>query len=669
MADTIHEFARRVLHARSLEEKLAPPPSGITDPPGASDAFLPTLPARPAELRWKERGEPFRFPAHIGSDQERGLLLHHMANHELLAVELMALALLKFPDAPPPFRRGLLATLAEEQEHTRLYLQRMRDCGVSFGTLPVSGFFWRMISPMTTPMDYVTRLSLTFEQANLDYSRAYAALFARWGDPATASLFDRIHTDEIGHVGYGLHWFRKWKDPARSDWEEYRAQLPAQIPAARARGIGFDPEGRIRAGLDPEFIRRLRIEPGRPTHPAIVHWMNAGPDAAASMPASVSAALALLPVAWMREGDVILADARPGSAWQEFLATNGLPVPRCLPIGTAVEGAVSHLDPWAWTAQAVAAESELGARRPHAPADADRLEALFLKSSAAPLLGSVAASMELEGPGTEPGRLAHTPDEVTAHRSAFAAMGFERCVVKAMRSCAGRDRRRMPPFREASEGGWLRETLRRDGAVLVEPWWERLLDFSVHFDLAPDGARFVGTTEMQNTPAGTWRSSLVRPVLSSGTPWARWLHAGRSSRLDRLIAALESALPDAFKGTGYQGPAGVDVFLFRGLDGGIGIRPVVELNPRRTMGRVLIDAMRRAGSGRVGRLRFESAATRNSPALAEDWHVERDPSGSIASARIPLADPASAPLLPVLKIASTLETWPKSEETAGRRRS
>ena len=109
----------------------------------------PAAPGRPAELRFKvtgtARGE---FPGirHLEQERERGRLLHFFANHELLATELMALVLLRFPDAPAAFRKGVLQTLKDEQEHTRLYLQRMKECGIHFGELPVSGYFWRSVS-------------------------------------------------------------------------------------------------------------------------------------------------------------------------------------------------------------------------------------------------------------------------------------------------------------------------------------------------------------------------------------------------------------------------------------------------------------------------------------------------------------------------------------------
>ena len=72
--------------------------------------------------------------------------------------------------------------------HTRLYLERMQACGLEFGELPVSGYFWRAVSAMESPMDYVAGLSLTFEQANLDFARQFGRGFAAAGDTATAQL-------------------------------------------------------------------------------------------------------------------------------------------------------------------------------------------------------------------------------------------------------------------------------------------------------------------------------------------------------------------------------------------------------------------------------------------------------------------------------------------------
>src|SRR5690606_23527664 len=120
--------------------------------PERGNFLTPRQPGRPLELRpRKADGERVRFPNRVETEEERARLLHFFANHELLAVELMALALLKFPDAPEAFRRGVLRTLQEEQQHTRWYVARMAECGVKFGAIPVTGMIWDHISGMESP--------------------------------------------------------------------------------------------------------------------------------------------------------------------------------------------------------------------------------------------------------------------------------------------------------------------------------------------------------------------------------------------------------------------------------------------------------------------------------------------------------------------------------------
>jgi uncharacterized ferritin-like protein (DUF455 family) len=278
-------FAQQVLFAETLEEKLAAPPGLITDERPVAALAAPESPGRPACLRIAGRGERAALPAEheLEKDEPRAVLLHFFANHELLATELMALAILKFPDAPPRFRRALLQTLREEQEHTRLYMERMARCGLRFGDLPVNGFFWRHVADMESPLDYVSRLSLTFEQANLDYSRHYAGVFARNGDADTASLLERIYRDEIGHVGMGLHWFRQWKRAEDTDWEAWRKVLRFPMSPARARGnVPFNAEGRRRAGLDEAFIASLEVFAQSGGRTPDVHVFNPGAESCAA---------------------------------------------------------------------------------------------------------------------------------------------------------------------------------------------------------------------------------------------------------------------------------------------------------------------------------------------------------------------------------------------------
>jgi uncharacterized ferritin-like protein (DUF455 family) len=122
----LRDFAEQVLFATSLEEKLRCPDL-ITDEHPGSSIQAPESPGRPRELQFKSpRSGPGDFPGseQLEKEHERGRLLHFFANHELLATELMALVLLRFPEAPAAFRRGVLQTLKDEQMHTKLYLKR-----------------------------------------------------------------------------------------------------------------------------------------------------------------------------------------------------------------------------------------------------------------------------------------------------------------------------------------------------------------------------------------------------------------------------------------------------------------------------------------------------------------------------------------------------------------
>src|SRR5882724_3342490 len=358
----LREFAERVLFATTLEEKLLRPADITDEKPGPAFA-TPAAPGRPKELRFKATGEArdsFPGTKNLEKESERGRLLHFFANHELLATELMALVLLKFPEAPAAFRKGVYQTLRDEQEHTQLYLERMKECGVHFGDLPVSGYFWRSVSVMENPMDYVSSLCLTFEQANLDFARHFAQGFATVGDDATAQLLDKIYRDEIGHVAYGLKWFRRWKNPSESDWEAFCRTLKFPLSPQRAKGLSLNVEGRRAAGLDSQFIAELNVysqSKGRTPSVFVFNPFAEGHIAegktfnANKHQLQLARDLENLPQFLCRQDDLVLVNKKPsveflssvkqaGFALPEFIATESMIGLRSRKLG--------QLRPWAW---------------------------------------------------------------------------------------------------------------------------------------------------------------------------------------------------------------------------------------------------------------------------------------------------------------------------------
>ena len=112
----ISVFAKNILFSGDLEGKLFVP-SDLTDRQPMHSVTLPSQPVRPRSLelaRWKHSARvSFPTKSELIDPVKVGVLLHFFANHELLALELMALALLKFPDAPQSFRVGIAQTMLD----------------------------------------------------------------------------------------------------------------------------------------------------------------------------------------------------------------------------------------------------------------------------------------------------------------------------------------------------------------------------------------------------------------------------------------------------------------------------------------------------------------------------------------------------------------------------
>ena len=253
----IRTFAHRVVTSARVADKLRPPPRGLTDQrPGPSIRF--NAPGRQAGLAIVP-STASRVPAAAGfcDPGQRPRIVHALANHELQAVELFAWALLAFPDAPSAFRRGLLDILREEQAHVRLYARRLEAYGAGLGDYPVTGYFWGKVDGLHTPAHFVCAMSLTFENANLDHTEAYAAAARAAGDEETAAVIDRIHQDEIGHVAFGWRWLEALKEPHETMWDAYVSRIAWPLRPALARGEQFGADPRFAAGLEPEFVRRL----------------------------------------------------------------------------------------------------------------------------------------------------------------------------------------------------------------------------------------------------------------------------------------------------------------------------------------------------------------------------------------------------------------------------
>ncbi|MES2345057.1 MAG: DUF455 family protein [Chlamydiota bacterium] len=254
----LKEWATRILSADTLEEKLLTPDILTDTHPGS--AIFWKEPTRPIGMEFKRHKSKNKLPSfsEFAHTDKRAICLHRFAGHELLAVEMMAHALLAFPDAPKHFRKGVANTLKEEQGHVRLYMNRLEKMGVKFGDLPLYRYFWAYTPFITSPLRYLSLMSLTFEMANLDFAPFYGKEFLKHGDEESAKLMQIILEDEISHVSFGWQWLRKLKTKETSEWDAWKENLPEVISPKRASGLVLIEEHRKSAGVSDDWIANLK---------------------------------------------------------------------------------------------------------------------------------------------------------------------------------------------------------------------------------------------------------------------------------------------------------------------------------------------------------------------------------------------------------------------------
>jgi uncharacterized ferritin-like protein (DUF455 family) len=663
------EFAKNILFSSSLNEKLVDGGT-FTDRQPLHMVDLPSLPARCEKLSLSRWGAEARvaFPSRceLLNPSQVGVLLHFFANHELLALELMALALLKFPDAPPQFRLGIAHTMRDEQKHLRAYIERMRSLGIEFGDIPLNDFFWSQCASMNTPMDYVCRMSLTFEQANLDFAAYFRDVLAELGDADTAQLLDMVLQDEMSHVRHGLNWFRRWKPENASDWHAFCAALGAEINPSRAKGMVFRADYRREVGLADSYINALHVfsqSKGRPPrlaffNPEAEEEIRSGGSAAPMLSAVLSATcddLAPVMLFLAAQTDLLLMRRELPVEFLVGLCKAGFLLPE-FTVGEISEKTfielnqtrkLSGLMPWAISPTSLKFGQRLKLSEQHSM-DKKALRDVHSKITSAELLREYLLAHP-DDPrlvtADETGVCVSSPIQFDEFVSRFPAGGRQgRFVAKRPWSASGRHR----IFGSAAHGAWqsqpedvrrwFEKSWRTGELPLLQSYFSRVVDVSLQARLDRDGetsrTHILGFTRVLNSGRGQYAGSCVGRYLTDTSPEllrffyqpaAHGPHAGKD--VEGVMKHLAEWIGARLAERGFCGPFGIDAFVYRDEGSRLKLFPMIEINPRFTMGRVAVALSRRIFPGRVGvwlhvpRSWLEKLNVASFPELRDKWQA------------------------------------------------
>lgn len=222
----------------------------------------------------------------------------------------------------------------------------------------------------------------------------------------------------------------------------------------------------------------------------------------------------------------------------------------------------------------------------------ENLRALSHRRTAAEIASCVAQS--------HPNILACAREVRTVEELEQITADMPRFVVKIPWSSSGRgviDSASLPraTLLERCEG-----TIRRQGSVMVEPYYDRLADFALLLTVGADGkAVFTGYSLFEVNSGFAYAANIVASdsILAARIPGSDCLGA--------IIAALTPLIEERSCGI-FAGPLGIDMMAVK-TDSGVRFA-IAEINWRMTMGYVAHRLVRFIPDGRTGRYAVTPAA-------------------------------------------------------------
>jgi hypothetical protein len=405
--------------------------------------------------------------------------------------------------------------------------------------------------------------------------------------------------------------------------------------------------------------------------------------------------LANVPQFLCQPDDIVLLAKRPSLGFLNALQQAGFQLPefvelregRINPAESLCHRKLGSLRPWAWGPDSVKLLEPLCARtvsetRSAAQYFNEEVARLYSKAWSADFLrkvlayccGGHEASFVGAGARSHPGAEAAEPwlcseqevgvvvdtlEDALGAIAAIRSRGHHRVVAKEAHGLAGHNAIRLwEPEILPAQRQWLAHALRNSRKLVVEPWLERELDFSVHLEMGQRGLKLCGYTGLVNDRKGQFLANWTeagysRSLLAKVAALFRE-HADISVYLQRLYREIAALLEAELRRVGFVGPASIDAFVYRTPQGDCRLKPVVEINPRYTMGRLTLELMRHTSPGCCGLFRLVTRVQARGEGFADlssyacslgkrlPLRLEGEPVSKILQGALCLNDPGQA---------------------------
>lgn len=219
-------------------------------------------------------------------------------------------------------------------------------------------------------------------------------------------------------------------------------------------------------------------------------------------------------------------------------------------------------------------------------------------------------------------------------------------IVKAPLSGSGRGLRFASGVFAPPLSGWVKNVVDKQGGVVVEPRYDKVMDFALEFESDGKGeVRYLGLSLFSSTLQGIYDGNIVGSEATNLMKLAQYVSIDKLSDLKQL---LQKWLSDAL-GKSYTGVLGVDCMVVSsGAQGSVLIHPCVEINLRKTMGWVALQLSGLVSYGSTGLFRIEYSPS--SGFSKDDYLYQLSHDGHLLSGTMPLT-----PIAPTTRYLATLK--------------
>ena len=302
----------------------------------------------------------------------------------------------------------------------------------------------------------------------------------------------------------------------------------------------------------------------------------------------LKADLCWLPALWAGEHDAVLVEnadyARKACARRCKLL--GRAIPQFVERDQLPHLDITHVEPWGWDAAVATDLQRWGVAADVMPdaAQLERYRQLAHRRTSAQLL----PALRVEG------TVGEAVECSTLQQVAECQQRWGQIVVKSPWSSSGRGVRYCDAShlvnseqRIVNSGldGWINNIIKQQGSVMVEPYYNKVKDFGMEFEVDAAGKVHYLGLSLFHTKNGAYTGNLLATEEAKRELMARYLPL-------ELLDEVRQRIIDNVQLGDYQGPFGIDMMVvncqFSIVNSQLLLHPCVELNLRRTMGHVAL---------------------------------------------------------------------------------